>query len=106
VEERWPRELDLWLADTAISPPEGESYVSLALRVQTAQERIVNRHRSETVCVVSHSRPIASFAANVLDAPVSSLYRLHVDNASISEIDFYDDGPVVLRQFNATSHLR
>jgi ribonuclease H / adenosylcobalamin/alpha-ribazole phosphatase len=56
--------------------------------------------------VVSHSRPIASFAANVLDAPVSSLYRLHVDNASISEIDFYDDGPVVLRQFNATSHLR
>lgn|SRR5450631_174865 len=106
VEERWPRELDLWLADTSISPPDGESYVSLALRVRAAQERIVNRHRSETVCVVSHSRPIASFAMNLLDAPVSSLYRLHVDNASISEIDYYDDGPVVLRQFNTTSHLR
>ena len=59
VEERWPRELALWLGDTAISPPEGESYVSLRHRVRTAQERIVNRHRSETICVVSHSRPIA-----------------------------------------------
>lgn len=105
VEERWPRELALWLGDTSISPPDGESYASLQHRVRTAQERIVNRHRGETVCVVSHSRPIAMFALNLLDAPLSSLYRLHVDNTSVSELDYYDDGPSVLRQFNDTVHL-
>jgi ribonuclease H / adenosylcobalamin/alpha-ribazole phosphatase len=106
VEERWPRELALWLGDTAISPPDGESYESLRHRVRTAQERIVNRHRGETICVVSHSRPIATIAVNLLDTATSSLYRLHVDNASLSEVDYYDDGPAVLRLFNGTSHLR
>ena len=106
VEERWPRELALWLGDTAISPPDGESYESLRHRVRAAQERIVNRHRGETICVVSHSRPIAMIAVNLLDTPTSSLYRLHVDNASLTEVDYYDDGPAVLRLFNGTSHLR
>jgi broad specificity phosphatase PhoE/ribonuclease HI len=106
VEERWTRELALWLGDTSISPPDGESYESLRHRVRTAQERIVNRHRGETICVVSHSRPIAMIAANLLDAPTGSLYRLHVDNASVSEVAYYDDGPAVLRLFNGTSHLR
>jgi probable phosphoglycerate mutase len=105
VQERWPRELSLWLADTAISPPEGESYASLQHRVRAAQERIVNRHRGQTVCVVSHSRPIAMFALNVLAAPLASIYRLHVDNASLSEIDYFDDDPAVLKTFNDVSHL-
>ena len=105
VEERWPRELALWLGDTAISPPDGESYESLRHRVRSVQERIVNRHRSETICVVSHSRPIAMIVANLLDTPTGSLYRLHVDNASVTEVDYYDDGPAVVRLFNGTSHL-
>ena len=106
VEERWPRELDLWLGDTSISPPDGESYEALRHRVRAAGERIVNRHRSERVCVVSHSRPIAMLLVNLLDASTQSLYRVQVDNAALSELDYYDDGPAVIRQFNVTSHLR
>jgi broad specificity phosphatase PhoE/ribonuclease HI len=106
VEERWPRELALWLADTSISPPDGESYDALRHRVRAAGERIVNRHRTETVCVVAHSRPIAMLMVNLLDAPTDSLYRIQVDNAALSEFDYYDDGPAVVRQFNVTSHLR
>jgi probable phosphoglycerate mutase len=105
VEERWPRELALWLSNTSISPPDGESYESLAHRVRTVQERIVNRHRGETICVVSHSRPIAMFVANLLEAPTRSLYRLHVDNAGVTELDYYDDGPAVMRRFNDIAHL-
>jgi ribonuclease H / adenosylcobalamin/alpha-ribazole phosphatase len=105
VEERWPRELALWLSNTSISPPDGESYESLAHRTRTVQERIVNRHRGETICVVSHSRPIAMFVANLLEAPVRSLYRLHVDNAGVTELDYYDDGPTVMRRFNDVVHL-
>jgi hypothetical protein len=43
---------------------------------------------------------------NLLDAPTDSLYRVQVDNAALSEFDYYDDGPAVIRAFNATSHLR
>lgn len=105
VEERWPRELSLWLADPTISPPEGESYDSLRYRISRAQQRLVNRHRGMTVCVVTHSRPIASFVASALSAPLVSLYRLQVDNGSLTQLDYYEDGPQVLRTFNDTSHL-
>jgi probable phosphoglycerate mutase len=106
VQERWPRELDMWLGDTSISPPNGESLDTLRFRVSVAQQRLVNRHRGRTVCVVTHSRPVAMFVANALDAPIASVYRLHVDNGSVSELDYYDDGPSVLRTFNDISHLR
>ena len=105
VQERWPRELQLWLRDPTISPPEGESYESLRFRVLRAQQRLVNRHRGLKVCVVAHSRPIASFVASALDAPLAALFRLHVDNGSLTELDYYDDGPQVLRTFNDISHL-
>lgn len=106
VEERWPRELAKWLADTSISPPDGESYTSLQFRVAAAQQRIVNRHREQTVFVVAHSRPVAVFVADALSAPVSSLFRLPVANAGLSRLDYYIDGLPVLRLFNDTSHLR
>jgi probable phosphoglycerate mutase len=105
VQERWPRELSLWLRDPSLSPPDGESYESLRYRVSRAQQRLVNRHRGLTLCVVTHSRPVASFVANALDAPLASLYRLHVDNGSLTEVDYYEDGPQVLRTFNDISHL-
>ncbi|MBX6372537.1 MAG: bifunctional RNase H/acid phosphatase [Acidothermus sp.] len=105
VERRWPRELALWLADTAISPPNGESYDELRLRISAVASRIVNRNRGRTVCVVTHSRPIAMFVANALAAPVASIYRLHVEPASITEIDYYEDGVTVLRCFDDTAHL-
>ncbi|HET9186306.1 MAG TPA: bifunctional RNase H/acid phosphatase [Acidothermaceae bacterium] len=105
VQERWPRELAMWLADPTISPPEGESYDSLRYRISRAQQRLVNRHRGMTVCVVTHSRPVASFVASALSAPLESLYRLQVDNGSLTVLDYYEDGPQVLRTFNDTSHL-
>jgi probable phosphoglycerate mutase len=105
VQERWPRELSSWLADPSLSPPEGESYESLRYRVSRAQQRLVNRHRGLTVCVVTHSRPVASFVTSALEAPLASLYRLHVDNGSLTQLDYYEDGPQVLRTFNDISHL-
>lgn len=106
VQERWPRELDLWLGDMSISPPGGESYEALRYRVSVAQQRVVNRHRGLTVCVVTHSRPVAMFVANALAAPAESIYRLHVDTTSVTEIAYYPDGPSVVRTFNEVSGIR
>jgi probable phosphoglycerate mutase len=105
VKEKWPDELAAWLADTDVAPPGGESFAATARRVRQARDRIIARHPGQTVLVVSHVTPIKTLARMAIDAPPAALYRLHLDLASLSEIDWYADGPAVLRLFNDTSHL-
>jgi probable phosphoglycerate mutase len=54
---------------------------------------------------VSHVTPIKMLVAAALLAPPAALYRMHLDVAALSEIDWYADGPAVLRSFNDTGHL-
>ena len=51
-----------------------------------------------------HPYVAARFAAALL-APPPALYRMHLDVAALCEIDWYADGPAVLRSFNDTAHL-
>jgi probable phosphoglycerate mutase len=39
-------------------------------------------------------------------APLESLYRMHLDLACLSLIEYYADGPAVVKSFNDTAHLR
>jgi probable phosphoglycerate mutase len=105
VQERWPAELAAWLADPEVAPPGGESFAATAKRVLSARDRLLAEHPGATVLVVSHVTPIKLLAQDALQAPPVALYRLHLDLASLSEIDWYADGPAVLRLYNDTSHL-
>jgi ribonuclease H / adenosylcobalamin/alpha-ribazole phosphatase len=105
VRERWPDEMAAWLADPAIAPPGGESFVATTKRALRGRDRVVGAHPGETVLIVSHVTPIKILTQAALEAPSSALYRLHLDLASVSELDWYADGPAVLRLFNDTSHL-
>jgi probable phosphoglycerate mutase len=42
---------------------------------------------------------------HALAAPAEALYRIHLDVASLSVIDWYDDGPAVVRGLNDIHHL-
>ena len=105
IRERWPAELDSWLADPSVAPPHGESFTAVARRVQTARDKLLVRHRRQTVLVVSHVTPIKLLVRSALEAPPSSLYRMYLEVSSLSEIDWYADGPAVLKSFNDTHHL-
>jgi probable phosphoglycerate mutase len=105
VRERWPAELDAWLADPSVAPPHGESFADTARRVQTARDKLLVRFRQQTILVVSHVTPIKMLVRSALEAPPSSLYRMYLEVSSISEIDWYADGPAVLKLFNDTHHL-
>jgi probable phosphoglycerate mutase len=105
AKERFPVEMDAWLADPAVAPPGGESFADVARRVGTALDKLMVRYRHQTVLVVSHVTPIKMLARLALDAPPSALYRMHLDVSSLSEIDWYDDGPACLRAFNDTHHV-
>jgi probable phosphoglycerate mutase len=106
VREQWPAELDAWLASTEVAPPGGESFAATAERVRGALDRLRARHAGKTVAVVSHVTPIKTLLRFALDAPPSALFRLHLDVAGLSEVDWYADGPARVRYVNDTAHLR
>ena len=66
---------------------------------------LLRRHPGETVIVVSHVTPIKLILRRALDAGPQMLYRLHLDLASVSIVDFYPDGNASVRLVNDTSHL-
>ncbi len=105
VRERWPAELTAWLADPAVAPPAGESLLDVDARVGAALRRVLAGHRGQTVLIVSHVTPIKTLVAAALLAPPPALYRMHLDVAALCQVDWYADGPAVLRSFNDTGHL-
>jgi ribonuclease H / adenosylcobalamin/alpha-ribazole phosphatase len=105
VRERWPAEISAWLADPEVAPPGGESFTDVSVRVTAALDRVLAARAGQTVLIVSHVTPIKMLVTAALLAPPAALYRMHLDVAALSEIDWYADGPAVLRSFNDTSHL-
>jgi broad specificity phosphatase PhoE/ribonuclease HI len=103
--ERDPELHRRWLRDTSVTPPEGESFDSVADRVRRARARIINEHGGETVLVVSHVTPIKTLLRLALDAGQGILYRLHLDLASLSIAEFYPDGVASVRLVNQTAYL-
>ncbi|WP_043614725.1 bifunctional RNase H/acid phosphatase [Nonomuraea candida] len=106
VQRRWPAELSAWLADPDVAPSGGESFATAARRVGAARERLVERYEGKTVLAVSHVTPIKLLLTDALLAPLAALYRMHLDVACLSLVEYYADGPAVVKSFNDTSHLR
>ena len=103
--ERDPELHRRWLRDTSVTPPDGESFDSVAERVRRAQARIINEHSGQNVLVVSHVTPIKTLLRMALDAGPGLLYRLHLDLASLSIAEFYPDGVASVRLVNQTAYL-
>jgi broad specificity phosphatase PhoE len=105
VRDRWPSEVTTWLADPEVAPPGGESFTDVSARVTAALRRVLTDRQGQRVLIVSHVTPIKTLVAMALLAPSAALFRMHLDIAALSEIDWYADGPAVLRSFNDTGHL-
>jgi ribonuclease H / adenosylcobalamin/alpha-ribazole phosphatase len=105
VRERWPSEVSTWLADPDVAPPGGESFAEVSARVTAALRRVLADREGQQVLIVSHVTPIKTLVAAALLAPSAALFRMHLDVAALCEIDWYADGPAVLRSFNDTGHL-
>ena len=103
--ERDPALHRRWLGDASVAPPGGESFDAVHARVRTARDDLVQRFAGRTVVLVSHVTPIKSLLRMGLDAGPSLLFRLHLDLASLSVVEFYPDGNASVRLVNDTSHL-
>jgi broad specificity phosphatase PhoE len=100
-----PHALAEWLASADTAPPDGESFSSAARRVRRGRDSILAAHPRDTVVVVTHVTPIKTLLRLALEAPPVSLFRIHLDTASVSTIDYFTDGNSSVRLMNDTSHL-
>jgi probable phosphoglycerate mutase len=93
------------MGDPDVPPPGGESFAAVARRVAEARDRVLGAYAERTVVVVSHVTPIKTLLRQALLAPPESLYRMHLDVACLSRVDYYADGPSVVHSVNETAHL-
>ncbi|MEU7498432.1 bifunctional RNase H/acid phosphatase [Streptomyces griseofuscus] len=107
VRDRYPDDLNAWLADPAARPTGGgESFAEVAARIAVTKDELVTVHAGRTVLLVTHVTPIKTLVRLALGAPPESLFRMELSAASLSAVAYYADGNASVRLFNDTSHLR
>ncbi|MDX6294827.1 MAG: ribonuclease / adenosylcobalamin/alpha-ribazole phosphatase [Kribbellaceae bacterium] len=105
VQHKWPEALNAWMESTAVAPPGGESFDMCARRVRSARDSVLSSYPGKTVVVVSHVTPIKLMIRSALQAPMTSLFRMELKPASITEIHWYADGLASLKSFNLQPSL-
>lgn len=93
-----------WLEDTSSAPHGGESFDQVRDRVIAGLDRVLAEHAGRSIVVVSHVTPIKTLVAHALEAPLDAGFRMALDPASVSVLNYFTDPGGVrrgaLRMFN------
>ncbi len=92
--ERYAESYGMWRTDCGRAHPEnGERVVDLAARIYHEVERIAEVHRGGCVAIFSHATPIRALRARWEGYAPEDLARVEFcANASVSVVDYLDDG--------------
>ena len=94
-----------WEQNTSLAPPGGESFEALQQRVCAAVESLSQVHPDQAIVLVSHVGPIKVLLSAALGAPLASAFRIFLDPATISVVDWRDAEHATVRLVNSHTHL-
>ncbi len=84
-------EITPWMNDfVTISPPNGESFVTLAKRTSSFVDELRNRPE-KTILVVAHAGSIRAMLSEVLSIPLKESFKLHLDFGGIIQVEIKKD---------------
>jgi broad specificity phosphatase PhoE len=83
------------LAPTAVRFPGGESFDDLRRRVSDAVSRLRQTYSGVLVVAVTHGGVIRAVLADALGLPSDRIFRLAVDTASTTRIEWVEGEPIV-----------
>lgn len=87
--------------------PGGETWLQVQERIAAVIHRVLTEHpgQDETVLLVGHGGSLRMAIIDALQAPLSTLLRFRLDNASLSCLEYHSErgGRVVF--LNDTSHI-
>ncbi len=100
-----PQVMAAWEADLLhVAPPEGESLLQMAGRVQAAYQDILAAHSEGTILLVAHGGPLQALMAHIFGLPPERYWQFHLNNTGWVELNLYQSG-AVLNRFNDIAHL-
>lgn len=85
-------------------PPGGESDDRVARRVLDALQTIAAEHHESAAVVVGHAGALRLALAQALGLPLAAYWRLRLDHASLSVLDWTERG-IIVERLNDVSHL-
>jgi alpha-ribazole phosphatase len=93
-----PREtFDIWANDYAnLAPPNGETFSQLHSRSKGFVEDVGSHSHGKNILVVTHGGFIRALVAEVLQMPLKRLFRITIDHASVTQLEFKGEVPKVL----------
>jgi len=94
-----------WEHNTSVEPPGGESFEALQQRVVAVVENLAHSHPDQSIVLVSHVGPIKVLLGAALGAPLASAFRIFLDPATISVVDWRDATYATIRLVNSHAHL-
>ena len=94
-----------WEHNTSVAPPGGESFEALQQRVVAVVENLAHSHPDQSIVLVSHVGPIKVLLGAALGAPLTSAFRIFLDPATISVVDWRDATYATIRLVNSHAHL-
>ncbi len=98
-------QLRAWERDATVAPPNGESFAAMQARVRAFVEQLAQEHAGQALALVSHVGPIKTLLAAALDAPLSASFRIFLDPATISVVDWQPGGHTLVRLVNSHAHM-
>ena len=91
-----PELYERWMtAPTSVQFPGGESFADLQERVDAGIDELVQGHRDELVVVATHGGVVRAVLRSVLELPAERIFRIAVEPASVTTLDWVDGEPIV-----------
>ena len=84
--------------------PSGENPLDFQKRVVSSINNILNSNDNKKTLVVSHAGTINAFVCHILNLDLNHMWKMHIDNTSITEVVFNNCSPRVVL-FNDICHL-
>ncbi|GAA3584013.1 alpha-ribazole phosphatase [Snuella lapsa] len=80
-------ELNPWMQDFVnISPPNGESYLELASRVNTFFEELKQVQATKNIIIVTHAGAIRAFLAKLLAIELEQSFKIKMDYGAVFQL--------------------
>ena len=101
----YPQEWQGWVSDTSYTPGKtGESFEAVSARTEHALSTIEADYVGKTIVVVTHHMVIKTIVANVLSAPLVSMFHLDVAPCGITTVHSWpSDGLRALKSLSERS---
>ncbi len=86
-------------------PEGGESFFDVQKRIVAFYYKIINKHKKQTVLIVSHGGPLTALYLSIFQKDVKEYEKYHPQNTAITILEISEDKKHTVHLLNCVKHL-